>query len=337
MSQDRTTITRAEAIRRRKEEEQRKRDSLTLKKVSQPKSAPAVQATQTARRAESTRAATPVSASRWQRRYDIAMSSPNGQTRSTRPAKTSGFQIPTLSLHPGPRLISFVIAAACLSAMLLMANFDNFLVHDAEISGNQRITSEEINNALGIAGQPAAFLEPAQIQSNILAAFPDISDAQISINFPNSVVISVTERTPVAAWQQNGQTLWIDAAGYSFQPRGDVTGLPIVTANGAPPTPTADPDKPANLQAFMAVDLSEAIGNLSTQLPEGATLIFDPQYGLGWSDPKGWKVYFGYSVNDANQKVKVYEAMLAYLSAKNIQPKMIDVEYPSAPYYRMEQ
>ena len=336
MSQDRTTITRAEAIRRRKEEEQRKRDTLTLKKVAQPKPTPAVKAPTTPRRMDN-HSATPVSASRWQRRYDVAMNMPYGQERGASKSKAGGIHISLPHLQSGPRWFSFFIAIACIGVMFLMTNFDTFLVNGAEISGNQRIGNDEIQAVLGINGEPSAFVIPAQIQSNILAAFPDISDAQISINFPNSVVISVTERTPVAAWQQNGQTNWIDAAGFAFKPRGEIAGLPLVLANGAPPTPSPDPNKPANLQAFLPVDLSAAIGLLSSQLPQGAALIFDPQYGLGWSDPNGWKVYFGYTVSDTNQKVKVYQTMLAYLTTKNIKPTMISVEYPGAPFYRVEQ
>lgn len=337
MSQDRTTITRAEAIRRRKEEDQKKLDKLTFKKVSQTKYTPASQPAASSRRTETARNASPVSASRWARRYDIAMSGPHGQARSSQASKPAKFSFALPKIHFGPRGISFFLVLFCMADLFLMMNSDTFLVRNTEISGNQRISTEEIQSVLGIAGEPAAFIQPAQIQSNILAAFPDISDAQITVNFPNSVVISVTERTPVAAWQQNGDTKWIDATGFAFTPRGEIPGLPVVMASGAPPTPSVDPDKPANPQAFLPANLSVAIETLSTQLPQGASMIFDPQYGLGWNDPTGLKVYFGYSVNENSQKVKVYEAMLAYLSTKNIKPTIINVESPNAPFYRVEQ
>jgi hypothetical protein len=75
---------------------------------------------------------------------------------------------------------------------------------------------------------------------------------------------------------------------------------------------------------------------LSPLVPQDATLVFDPAYGLGWSDPRGWRVYFGHSDGDADLKYQVYQAMLDYLTKNNIQPTLISVEYPTAPFYRVE-
>ncbi len=340
MSQDRTTITRAEAIRRRKEEEQKKRDKSTFKNVSTPKSTSAPQTSANPRKGwapQATHSATPVSASRWQRRNDIAMSLPYSQNRGYQAPKTPGISISMPHISFGPRWISLLIVIICSTGLYFMLNLDPFIVHTAEISGNERINAEEIQSVLGIVDKPTAIIEPAQIEANILAAFPDISKVQIGVNFPNSVVISVTERIPVAAWQQNGQTEWVDALGYSFQPRGEIQGLPTVIANGAPPTPIVDPKQVGGPKPFLPADLSQAISTLSSQLPQDATMIFDPRYGLGWNDPKGWQVFFGRSLVDDNLKLKVYETMLAYLTKENIQPTMISVEYPNAPFYKVEQ
>jgi hypothetical protein len=36
-------------------------------------------------------------------------------------------------------------------------------------------------------------------------------------------------------------------------------------------------------------------------------------------------------------KYQVYQSMIDYLTKNNIQPNLISVEYPSAPFYRVEQ
>ena len=71
-------------------------------------------------------------------------------------------------------------------------------------------------------------------------------------------------------------------------------------------------------------------------MPEGANLVYDARYGLGWQDPLGWQVYFGHSGDDMQTKLNVYLSMVEHLLNRNIQPAIISVEYPSAPFYRMQ-
>ena len=67
-----------------------------------------------------------------------------------------------------------------------------------------------------------------------------------------------------------------------------------------------------------------------------ASIIFMTRdYGFGWNDPRGWRVYFGTSANDVELKMRVYESMVNSLTQRGIRPAMINVTYPTAPYYRM--
>jgi hypothetical protein len=269
-------------------------------------------------------------------RYDIAMSSPYSRAGSYNRPAAPALSLPKIGL--GPRLLSFVLVALCSTGLYYLFAMDPFIVRGASILGNGRVSVEQLGAALGIANQPAALLNPAQIEYNILAAFPEIATAQVEINLPSRVVVTVSERQPIVAWQQDGQVTWVDAQGYAFPPRGEAPGLVTVTSAGAPPTPAnLNPAQKIGARPFLNSDLSAAIVALSPFLPEGATLIFDPAYGLGWSDPRGWKVYFGHSNGDATLKHQVYQAMLDYFSQHEIQPALISVEYPDAPFYRVEQ
>ena len=359
MSPDRTTITRAEAIRRRKEEEEKRRGKIAPKPISKPKPAPKpkpvakpkpkpksvvkpklISAHKPAARPKAERAAprslSPVSTSRLRHRYDIAMSAPYNRAGSYNQPKAPAISMPKISI--GPRLLSFLLAALCAAGLYYMFSMDPFIVRDASIRGNNRVGVQEIANILGVANQPAVLLNPAQIEYNILATFPDIASASIEIDLPARVVVTVSERQPVVAWLQDGQTTWVDAQGYGFAPRGDVAGLVTVTSAGAPPTPTnLDIAQTVGARSFLTSDLSAAIVTLSPLLPQGAALVFDPGYGLGWSDTRGWRVYFGHSNGDAAMKYQVYQSMIDYLAKHNIQPTLISVEYPNAPFYRVEQ
>lgn len=337
MSPDRTTITRAEAIRRRKEEEQQRREKLTHKRAVTPKPAPAPKPAARPR-AEHAPRSLPSVTPRLRRRYDVAVTnSAYGRgSSSARQGQAPSISLPRIQF--GPRWFSTLLVMACVFSIYFFFTDPTFLVRDVTIQGNSRIGSADINAVLGIANQSSALLNPAQIEYNILAAFPDISAASVQVNLPAEVLVTVQERQPLAAWQQDGQMVWLDAQGYAFPPRGVLEGLVTVSANGAPPAPQeVDPTQLVGARPFLGHDLAAAIAILSPNLPEGATLIYDPKYGLGWIDPRGWQVYFGHSDGDMSIKFQVYQSMVDYLTQRNVQPTLISVEYPDAPFYRVEQ
>lgn len=333
MSRDRLTLTRAEAVRRRKEEEQKRREKFLQKRARRPEPA---SAPPTEPREQAAPHVSPaVARSRFRARYDVAAMPLRGQAR---PHASRGFQMPALTLPQltfGPRWFSFLLVTACAMMMYLYVSEPVFLTQEAVILGNQRVSAQEINAVLGIRNHPAAFLNPAQIEYNIRASFPEIYGAYVQVELPAQVTITVVERQPVAAWQQDGQVVWVDAQGYAFPPRGQAEGLITVNATGQPPAPEVDPNQTIGARPFLKPELSAALAALAPHLPEGAELMYDPQYGLGWSDPRGWQVYFGQNNQEMPLKLLVYQAMVEHLTTRGVQPALINVEYPNAPFYRI--
>ncbi len=344
MSPDRTTITRAEAIRRRKEDEQQQREQNVSGNISGRKTTSAPKAAATTPRAKrvTPQSVKPAAPSGLRRRFDITMSTPHSRSSAYSPPQRARKtltlpDLPRIHLEFGPRWFSFIIIIFCLADLYVMLNIDPFIVRRATIQGIERLNVQEVENALGAQNQPAAVLNPAQIEYNLLSTFPEIASAQVYIDLPARLVVKINERKPVAAWTQDGQTVWVDKDGFAFAPRGDAPNLVTILANGAAPAPVEN--ETANkigAHPFLATDLANEISTLSTSLPEGASLVFDPKYGLGWSDPGGWKVYFGQSSGDAPLKLQVYQAILKYLGEQDLKPTLISVEYPNAPFYRTE-
>ncbi|PWH17841.1 MAG: hypothetical protein DDG60_01245 [Anaerolineae bacterium] len=336
MSPDRLTLTRAEAIRRRKEEEQKRREKLTQKRVRAPEPSAASRPSAISQvEPIAPRVSPTISRSRFRARYDVAAMPVPEQARpfAARHSQTASLSLPRITF--GPRWFSLLIVLACVAMMYFYLTEPYFLVQQAIIQGNGRVSAQEINTVLGITNQPAAFLNPAQIEYNIKAAFPEIYGAYVQVELPARVTITVVERQPVAAWQQDGQVVWIDAHGYAFPPRGEAPGLVTVSATGNPPPPEADLTQTIGARPFLRPELSAAIATLAPHIPPDATLVYDPQYGLGWSDPRGWRAYFGKDNRNIALKLVVYQAMVENLSARGVQPTLISVEYPHAPFYRV--
>lgn len=225
-------------------------------------------------------------------------------------------------------------------ALYLAVTLPMFHAAAPQIAGNERISADEINTALGSTGESIFLLRSADLENQLRRSFPDIEAAQVSVSLPNRITVSLVERKPVVLWQQGSGITWIDANGVAFRPRGDAAGLVAVAAAGAPPAaapaPDATPD-PLNPPQFISPDLVKAIQTLAPEVPQGTAMEYDPKYGLGWSDARGWKVYFGNTAKDMPVKMQVYKALVDSLAQQGIQPTFISVQYANAPYYRISQ
>ena len=212
-----------------------------------------------------------------------------------------------------------------------------FRVTTAQITGNQRIPTDEINAALELSGHSIFLQTPAGLRERALRAYPELASVDVTIDLPNIVSVKVTEREPVIQWQQDGGYAWIDKTGAAFRPRGEAANLVMVQALGAPPTianPNADPLFPA---PFISEDMVNALTALAPYAPSGTPILYDPANGFSWTDSRGWQAIFGTGGADMEERVRVYQAMVDWLTGRGIRPTLINVAYPGAPFYRMEQ
>ena len=88
---------------------------------------------------------------------------------------------------------------------------------------------------------------------------------------------------------------------------------------------------------YVSEDMVKAIQILAPNVPSGATLTYDPRYGLGWQDSRGWQAYFGSGAKDMTTRIRVYQSLVNSLLQRGVYPVFISVQYPNAPYYRLSQ
>jgi cell division protein FtsQ len=254
------------------------------------------------------------------------------------------------NLRGGWKTASGALSLILLACIWAMWSAPTFQVDTIKVNGVQRIPAAEINTALDLEGISILEVMPDQVKQDLLAAFPDIATASVQVGLPAGVLVRVKEREPVMAWQQNGETRWIDKDGFIFPARGDSSSLMNVQSEGDPPAP-ADPEekkpaedavvtiadiKPKAAGPYIQPALIAAIQKLSGQAPTGTSILYDPRYGLGWNDPKGWQVYFGTQIDNMDLKLNQYAVIIDDFSKRGIQPVMISVEFPLAPFYRTE-
>jgi hypothetical protein len=237
----------------------------------------------------------------------------------------------------GRRLPSFLLAALLGAALYFAFNLPQLRVTQAQVSGNQIVSAEEINSAMKIQGEPAFLLMPSKLETNVRLSFPELVAVNVDVTLPNVVSVQVEERKPVIRWEQGPSYTWIAEDGVAFRPRGEVQGLIPVLAVSAPPIETNVSPDPLTPAPFISADMVHAIQGLASHVPAGVTILYDEMFGFGWNDPRGWSVYFGTKGTDVELKIRVYESMVDSLAQRGIQPVLINVTYPSAPYYRLSQ
>lgn len=271
-----------------------------------------------------------------QRHFDIAFNTSRANIR------TPGIALPAI----GPRLASAILIVIMGFAFFTMMNSTLFQVSGATLSGNVRLTEADINSSLQAIGKPIFSIVPELIKDDLLIMFPEIETIEVKITIPNQIHVHISERTPVIAWQnQDGSVNWIDVHGYKFPMRGQIENLITITASGDPPILMVEEANPADPESLAPIEkpkefipalMVKAITELVALAPQGSAITYDPNYGIGWNDPRNWKVYFGENTENISTKLMIYQAIVEKLTLEGIQPTMISVEYLEAPFYRTQ-
>ena len=326
---EKKNISRAEQVRLRREKTSSTRVERARKESTRtpPVSSRRQEITQPRRRLDQTGPSRPGRSAR--RRFQNALLpvAPDAEMR--------GISISRPNL--GRRLPSFILVALLASAVYFAFSTPQLRVAEAQVSGNQMLTPEEINSALKVTGQPTFLLMPSELEKRIRLAFPELTAAYVNVELPNTVSVQVVERTPVVRWEQGDGYTWVADDGVAFRPHGDMQGLITVVALSAPPIEGIVSPDPLTPAPFISPDMVQSLKGLAGHVPPGAPILYDANFGFGWDDPRGWRVVFGTTGRDVDLKMRVYESMVASLTQRGIQPALVNVTYPTAPYYRLSQ
>lgn len=263
------------------------------------------------------------------RRFNAVLNLPHSRLNS--------LPLPGIRIRAGWRWLSFFLVLVLGTCLYLAWTMPEFRVSAAHIVGNQRIPADEINSALELNSQPVFLLKPSRIEAATLRAYPELASVKVTIALPNIVTINVTERQPIIQWQQDSGYTWVDEDGVAFRPRGEVPGLITVQAMGTPPVLSTSADNSSAPTPFITSETVKALQTLAPYVPAGTPIVYDPATGLSWNDGRGWKAVFGFGGEDIAMKVQVYQAMVDWVTQHGVRPVLINVTYPDAPFYRVDQ
>lgn len=139
----------------------------------------------------------------------------------------------TMLVRSGRMPAFFVMAGGFLLLYGFLLSGD-FLVGTVVVNGTRIGNPAQVVTTADAIGEPIFTIDASESADRV-AELPYVAHVSVQTRFPDKVVISVDERTPVVVWRSGAQAFLVDEHGnvLAEQTR---EGLPGVIDEGAPPT-----------------------------------------------------------------------------------------------------
>lgn len=217
------------------------------------------------------------------------------------------------------RLPAFLLAVGLTVLLVAFLLSGTFNVRSVIVHGNQLTYADSIVAASGAIGASVFRLDSQQVAERI-AHYPAVASADVSIEFPDRVVIHVHERVPAIVWQVGSKAVLVDPDGWVIATGYDPKLPRVIQEKGV--LPKVGSQFPAGI--VTAVDAIRQ--QLGSQL---STLAYDQQHGLTAFLSDGRSVIFG-NQDQVGLKLSVLKAAMALPDHWS----KLDVSEPQRPYYQ---
>ena len=232
------------------------------------------------------------------------------------------------------RWVSGILSLLFGLAAAAYAFLPQFRFDQVEITGMDKISKDEVVYFTGARGKPVFTVSPEAIRQTLLLHYPDIYDANVTIDFPAVMNIALQERIPVVEWDFGGSRFWIDRDGTVLNESNSREETIHVFADAYPGS-LDQTDR--NIPASFSLDVLKTIRTMGKHVPEGKPLIYTFSNGYGWDTDEGWRVFFGKTDSDMEEKLRMQESLTKYFLDNEIQPVLLSLEFKDAPYYRFSE
>lgn len=198
-------------------------------------------------------------------------------------------------------------------------------VSSVRVDGAGSLTAEQVRTAAGVEEGTPLLRVDTDAAATRVARLPQVASVQVTRGWPQTVVVTVEERVPVAVVRQAGTRSLVDAGGVLFD---TVTGEPpagVVPLDVAAPGPD-DPATRAGLAALVELprDVRAQVAAVAATSGNDVTLTLTDGTTVVWG-----------SASESADKADVLVALLGQLDSGALEPATtIDVSAPSAVVLR---
>ncbi|MBR6088283.1 MAG: FtsQ-type POTRA domain-containing protein, partial [Anaerolineaceae bacterium] len=187
---------------------------------------------------------------------------------------------------------------------LLLAGYvylPQFRFNDIRITGMDRINKNEIIYFTGAKGKPVFAVNPSEVRRTLLQHYQEFYDVDVTIGFPAEMEIMLTERVPVVEWDFGGSRFWIDQDGKVLNESNSQEKTIHVYADSYP---GALYQEDRDIPFYFSRDVLKTIVTMGNLVPEGKPLIYTYRNGFGWDTDDGWRIFFGKTDDDIEEKLR---------------------------------
>ena len=185
-----------------------------------------------------------------------------------------------------------------------------FIATTVKVQGNKRVATEQISSAATVALNQPLIKLPSQDISKVISGIAEVKSVSVERGWPHTVLITVTERKPIAVANDGTQLVLVDDAGIAAS--GAIPEVPkgMLVVTGAPSTTAMH----AAVTVIAGLPKDWKVTGVDAPTQDSVTVHLDG----------GVNITFGSGV-DIDQKVKVAAALMANKYTA------INVSSPDAP------
>ncbi len=181
-------------------------------------------------------------------------------------------------------LVGAAVAVLVVAAVWVVAFSSVLGVRTVKVEGTHRLSAATVRAAAAItSGTPLLRLSRDAVERRV-EALPDVRTATVSVSYPSTVVIAITERT-AAGYLQTAAKTWVlvDEQGRQFttvhvRPKGILLLQPSAAVAGDTATLAAL----AQVAVSLPAPVRAALASISATGPEAVTLTLKDQRTVFW-------------------------------------------------------
>jgi cell division septal protein FtsQ len=230
--------------------------------------------------------------------------------------------------RPNRAITVAIMLCILIAALVIWFTSDDFHIHDVQVQNNQGVPVAQIVATSGLVGEHWFFVD-LNAAAERVGELPGVQSAQITCTAQSGCLILIQPAPALAMWQSatdNSTQVWVDQNGKVQRALNNVPAkLTIMQEDGDLPvlgTPLDD-------------KVLQALKDLAALQPGVTRYTYSAQYGLVYSDKRGWQVRLGVSESDGEmkRKLEVLKQISDKLNAQHQKPSVLDVRFLNAPFY----
>lgn len=220
-------------------------------------------------------------------------------------------------------VLAGLLVVGLLSATVWLVWFSRVLaVTEVQVSDTDVVRPRSVEAATeGLVGVPLARVDLGRVENRV-AAIAEVRSVDVRRQWPDTVVVTIRERAPIASVEVAGRLKAMDGDGKLFDVPGSLRDLPRVTTSGA--TTGEALQEAARVVAALPEDLASRVDHVQVATVDQVSLVMRDGRTVSWG-----------SADDSDLKSEVLSAMLAEAGAGG-GPEAdadIDVSVPGRPSF----